>query len=102
MPKFDLEKRKRWEENFKLWETSGLSASVWCEQNNERYSTFKYWRYVLKKRSAQPPIFEELKDTAPARFELWMGEVKIVFPDGCNEAMLENCIRVMRRVQCLR
>jgi len=42
-------KQALWSERMTAWEVSGLSQTVFCEQNNFTISAFGYWRTRLKK-----------------------------------------------------
>ncbi len=42
-------KQALWSKRITAWEESGLSQSVFCEQNNFTISAFGYWRTRLKR-----------------------------------------------------
>ena len=96
----DEVKRKAWKEKIAKWEKSGLSIQKWCLQNNENYYQFCYWKQTLKQND-KPLIFQELEEEESLPdIELRFGDVTISFPKGCRPALLELCLRSLRKVQC--
>jgi len=46
----DSQERKRtWEQKISEYRSSGVSATVWCEQNNIKISALRYWISRLNK-----------------------------------------------------
>jgi hypothetical protein len=69
-------------------------------EKGENYHTFKYWRQALKKEKPQP-FFKELKENEPTLdIELSYRDLKILFPNGCTIALLKQCLKSMKEIQC--
>ncbi len=103
MAKQNLSKRIEWKKKLTAWQESGLSGPQWCKENTESYHKFCYWRRTLKITSFHPS-FKELKEEPSETPEivLRLGDISISFPRGCSKALLDLCLKSLRKNQCLR
>ena len=103
MPKPNPAKRSEWKRKLTAWQESGLSGPQWCKESTESYHKFCYWTRTLKMASCRPS-FKELKEESPEslEIELRLGDIIITFPKGCSEALLDLCLKTLRKNQCLR
>jgi len=101
MPKQSLTKKKEWKRKLEAWKESGLSGPKWCDQNNESYPQFRYWKRALKMAHCRHS-FKELKEEPPEQveLELHVGDIKISFPKGCSAPILEMCLNTLRKSHC--
>jgi hypothetical protein len=100
MPQHDLEKRKDWEEKLENYRNSRLTQMQWCQKNNEKIHTFKYWHNKLKKGEAFPIEFEELKDSSSFAIEIHKKEISICLPHGFDQKTLKDCLAALQKNSC--
>ncbi len=68
-----------WREQITLWQTSGLSGQVFCQQHQLTYHQFVYWRQ--KYRTHEDPIspgFAKVTATVPVN----SAELRLSLPNG--------------------
>ena len=101
MPKASLSKREEWKRKLESWKASGLSGLKWCQENEENYPQFRYWKSILKMTYPRV-VFKELKEDPPEplELELHQGDIMITFPKGCSPSLLNLCLESLRRNQC--
>lgn len=52
------EKRAYWQSKIQQWENGELNQPDFCKQNNLSFSTFQYWRGLLKQQKTKPVEFK--------------------------------------------
>ena len=62
------EKRAYWQSKIQEWDNGDLSQPDFCKQNNLSFSTFQYWRGLLKQQRTKPVEFKPItvKEQKPA------------------------------------
>lgn len=99
------QKRKYWEAHLKRWESSGISQSAYCRQNQLRLNRFIYW----KKRCFSPESRVSLVEWPVPRQEEALSaffgsplcvvigtRYRIEIQAGFDPALLESVVRVLR------
>lgn len=97
--------RKFWEAHLKRWETSGISQSAYCRQNQLRLNRFIYWK---KKRSPEECHVSLVEWPVPRQEDrasrslgsplcvVISSRYRIEIQAGFDPALLESVVRVLR------
>lgn len=106
--------RMFWQEKLEEWETSGLSGSAWCRENQLSYYQFNYWRNIFISKSSSPKStsvsqedFIEIKEEVTSEdggsgIELRWNQLNIFLNKQFHESTLKKLLRVMSEVEsCL-
>ena len=95
----DAAKKQEWEQKQQAYEASGLTATAWCKENNEKLWTFKYWRQKLRPPVAKG-IFKELTDTSDKDIEIRAGQITMRVAGRIQGRSADKCLRAIRELIC--
>ena len=99
-----MDNKENWQNIIKAWQKSGEKQTEWCKQKGINISTFKYWKYRLKKEKANDIQFQELETKKPGKttspssksITIEIANAKINVPDGVNPHLLRTIIKVIK------
>ena len=99
-----MDNKENWQNIIKAWQKSGEKQIEWCKQKGINISTFKYWKYRLKKETANDIQFQELEaikprkttNPSPKSILIEIADAKIEVYDDINPHLLRTIIQVLK------
>jgi hypothetical protein len=90
-----------WENRIEAYKSSGLTAVKWCEKNNLKINTFKYWVTRLnkekKKHDQEWIAMKTPLNMVPVQpITIRIGNISIEVLDTFNHETLRSVIKVLR------
>ena len=98
------ERRRIWEQKISEYRSSGVSAAVWCEQNNIKISTLRYWISRLNKEKRETTSIQWISmDDALAMHEasdttsivIKIGKASVHVSPSFSENALSRVLKVL-------
>lgn len=94
------DKRESWKRDIASWQSSGMTLSAWCKENNISYNTFLYRRKRLEDmgKNREPTKFLELCEEArnDSGVSLSINGISLQLSGQFDEEVLLRCLRVIR------
>lgn len=106
------EKRHLWQELIKDYRASQLSAKDWCQQNQVKISTLRYWVTKLNKENQPTSVntewlpvkvpgsdFKDFTEETSCRIQVNIGRASIKVSPGFDPQVFEAVVRILSE-QC--
>lgn len=98
---YDMKKQDLWKKRIVECESSGLSITQWCRENDINKNTLNYWRASFKKEKnnvvfamLEEPDKVVVMDTT-ATINIWTGQVRIEVSQETDMNLLSKIARAL-------
>ncbi len=98
---YDMEKQDLWKKRIAECESSGLSITQWCRENDINKNTLNYWRARFKKEKNNV-VFAKLEEpdkvvvmATTATINIWTGQVRIEVSQETDMNLLSKIVRAL-------
>lgn len=88
-----MEKQEMWKERIAECESSELSITAWCKENDINKNSLNYWRQRFKQEAKQT-VFVEVAKISPLvqNIELEIGDITIKVNRDTDMELLKNIL----------
>ena len=95
------EKKLAWGENLRKQKESGLSIDRWCNENQIRTYTFRYWKERLFPKPLPSRLsFSELPDAKETGITIEYRNLRIRLDKHFDPFVLKQCLSILMEIQC--
>jgi hypothetical protein len=103
---------KQWTKIIESCQTSGMTATAWCGQNNVNIKSYYYWLRKIRTIACEsqelpvgsneqpivPLSFTHAKESAAAAITIHLPSVSIDIQDGVSKATIEAVLAALKNV----
>ncbi|MBC2695243.1 MAG: hypothetical protein HF982_08220 [Desulfobacteraceae bacterium] len=99
------ENKEMWKQKISAYKKSGLSAVKWCEANEEKIHTLRYWINKINKESKENSSETKWVSIQSSTivdnysFKVTVGKALVEIPESFNRAAFEDIVSILSK-QC--